>query len=156
MKYTVIFIAAMVLWWIWRFASVVMERGLPTHPVYYISAVIGVVGGFLTYRLMKVNITKRRYLLIPALIIVITIVFGYTSVEILQYIGSGLFFWYLLSSLGFYGFFIIRRWGSKKELTQSEQIAESMNKGLALIILVMAIIFTPILIFIFLMAVIFN
>lgn len=151
MKYTAIFTAAMGLLWIWRFISAVMERGLPTHPVYYISAAIGVYIGYLTYRLTKKKITKRRYVLIPVSLTTIAIAFNVSGVEILRQIGGGLFFWYLLSGLGFYEYLIIRQWSSKKEITESQQMIEDVSKGISLLILVFALIFAPFLVFIFLM-----
>ena len=156
MKYTVIFVILAGLYWIWQFVSAVVERGLPTHPVYYVFAVIGVILGFLTYRLAKSNVTKRRYVIMLVSLIVLAIVFCYTGVAILQYIGSGLFFWYMLSFLGFYGYFMIRKWSSKKKLTEAEENLEHASKGFSIAMIFLIIILMPALLIIFLLIFFFS
>jgi chromate transport protein ChrA len=151
MKYTAILMAIMGSWWIYRFISAAAERGLPTHPLYYISAAIGIIIAFLSFRLTKAHVNKRRYSLIPLFIFIITIGLNALGVELLHQIGAGLFFWYLLSGLGFYGYYLIKQWSSRKELTEGEQMLEDLNKGVALYFLVLTILFTPLLIFVFIM-----
>lgn len=153
MKYTAILIALYGLFWIWRFISAAVERGLPTHPVYYISAVVGGIVGFLSYRLAKSGVTKRRYLLIPLLVLVINIAFGYTGIETLQYIGSGLFFWCTLSFLGFYGYCSIRKWGVNKESKDSSNNpVEAMSIGMVILIGLMVLVFGIVMIIVYILS----
>lgn len=144
MKYSIGLIAILLIFYLWKFISAVIERGLPTHPLYYISAVIGVVIGFLTCRLTLANIAKRRYALIPLVIFIIAIIFDLIGVEMLRQIGSGLFFWYLISYAGFLGFAYIKKWRSCKQLTEAEETLEYTSKGLFFIVICFIIALLPV------------
>ena len=148
MKFTVIFIALMGVFFIWRFIPAAVELGLPTHPVYYIFAVIAVILGFLTHRFSRSNIAQRWPILTVLVFLVyigITTGLYYTGIEILTQIGSSQFR-YILSILGFEGFVYVKKLHSRKELNKQEEMLESASKGLFGMMIALLVACLPILV----------
>ena len=129
MKYGFIFISLVWLFLLWRLISAVVERGLPMHPVYYISAAFGVIIGFIipwTDRMReKIVATHQRFGMVIAittlLLFFTSFIFTYSGVEILRLIGSGYYFWFLFSMIGFWGYFSFRKWCSSKKQSESKE-----------------------------------
>jgi hypothetical protein len=124
MKYIAILLSLFWLFLLYLFISTVLERGLPPHPVYYISAVIGVIIGFLTQRLDRMIATRRRFAVIIVLAMIlllfISFAFYHSGVETLRLIGSGYFFWFPFSLVGFWIYYSFRKWRLSKK--QAEDI----------------------------------
>jgi hypothetical protein len=146
MKYIAILLSLFWLFFLWQFISAVVERGLPTNPVYYIFAVIGVIFGFFASRLDRIKDTRRRFAIVTVVVtfslLIVSIVFYNSGVEILRLIGGGLFFWYIFSLMGFGVYYSFRKWRSNKKFTKAEEDTEYLAKGLIVgpILIVLAIV----------------
>jgi len=125
MKYIAILLSLFWLFLLWQFISAVVERGLPAHPVYYVSVIVGVIFGFLTNRLDKIIAARRRFAVIVFvaifLLIFVSFAFRHSGVEILRLIGGGLYFWYFFSLTGFLAYNSYRKWRINKKLSESEE-----------------------------------
>jgi hypothetical protein len=143
MKYIAILLSLFWLFLLGQLIIAAVERGLPTHPVYYISAIIGVIFGFFTHRLDRMKATRRRFAVIILVaifsLLIVSIVFYNSGVEILRLIGGGLFSWYMFSLVGFGAYYSFRKWRSHKKLTEADENTEYMSKGLVFLILIIAI-----------------
>jgi hypothetical protein len=151
MKYTLIIIVLAALFYLWRFISAVVERGLPDSPIYYVSSVVGVIISYISFKLLS-NIqkgsTKHRIFAIAPffILLILSLVFNNSGINILRQIGSGIFFWYLLSMLGFSGYLSIKKWRLKSEHSESDETMEYMSKGFVLSIFALLLALIPIII----------
>ena len=155
-KYIAILSAFLVAFFIWQFVSVAMEHGLPRYSLYYIASIIEIVLGYLTIRFVGTPLGKRYprlMLLIYGLCFGLPIALFYLKIGILWQVG-GSQLWYMLSTFIFSLVRIIKQRSTGTDnvsiLGDVEQL-ENLSKGLILFVLIMAIIFVPLLIFIFLM-----
>jgi hypothetical protein len=155
-KYTLIFISLLAIYYIWGFIAALIEHGLPEYPVYYIASILEMVLGYLTYKFTKTEIAKQHRLLIGLVYVLcfgIPIALYYSKTGILWQV-AGSQQWYILSTLGFFGFNYIKQQNLKKklveDLAETELVVESYSKGLFWFVLIMVILFAPILISVFL------
>jgi hypothetical protein len=148
-KYTAILLALILLYSLVQLVCAIVERGLPTQPAYYLALVVGIGLGFLNYKLftflpLKLANTKLKkaklVLILPLALmvfcIVVPIVMYNSNINILRTM-SGAQFWYFISFIGLWLYWMIKRARAGTELTEAEQTHEYMSKGLVLFIVVM-------------------
>ena len=122
MKYIAILLSLFWLFLLYQFVSAVVERGLPTHPAYYVSAAFGVVFGFITNCMDRMRekivashqLIGRIVLLVIFLLLFVSLGFQYSGNEIIRLIGGGYFFWFPFSMIGFWGYSSFRKWRLSK------------------------------------------
>ena len=135
---------------LWQLIATIIERGLPTHPAYYISGISGIIFGFLSHRLTikAVSRSHERLLGICILLMFVLIwVFRYLGIEILVLTGSGLLFWYLFSNIGLWIIYNIKHRRSLEDLSEKEYDSEHYFKGVVFIFVAFFLACLPILIF---------
>jgi len=124
MKYALILIALILLYYLWRIVTAIIERGLPVSPVSYITAVVGVIIAYIFYRIVKSKESTPKYELIAVtplfILFVLSIAFHLLGIEILQQIKNDIYFWYLVSSLGLWGFMYFQRWRAQNKLKETK------------------------------------
>ena len=142
MKYTVISMVLCGLFFLGRLIVAVMERGWPTQPLYYMSSVIEIGLGFLTYKLLRSKTPKRMAVLVVVLMLLcigIPVVFYNFDIEFLKPIG-GAQIWYLFTIIAFGVYGIRRRKVFGTELTRSaEERIESFSKIIVFILPIMIV-----------------
>jgi hypothetical protein len=161
-KYTAILLALILLYSLVRLVWAIVERGLPTQPVYYLALVVGIGLGFLNYKLftflpLKLANTKLKkaklVLILPlalmAFCIVVPIVLYNSNITILRTM-SGAQFWYFISFIGLWLYWMIKRARAGTELTEAEQTHEYALKGLSLSLLIIASLFLLVFLILFL------
>ena len=140
-KYTIIATILLMLYFLGQLIVAVIERGWPTEPLYYISSVVEISLGLLTYKLLKSVRTKRSAILLLVFIVLcigIPVVFYNLNIEFLRPMG-GAQIWYLFTILAFGLYFYIKRTRSGEELTVAEKRLESLNKILVFILPILII-----------------
>ncbi len=152
MKYSIILASFLWLFMLWQFISAIVERGLPSNPVYYVFSIFGLIFGFLYQRYSRyrskaeIKQWERIAAVCIGLLFFLNIVFYFLHIEILQYIISGFLFWYLVSYVGFWVISTIKQRRSNKELTEKEDNQEYASRGIVLMVVFLVLALSPIII----------
>lgn len=110
MKFWFVILSLFWLYLIYLIISTVIEHGIPTHPVYHVSAVFGVINGYIGFWMdknrEKIVATHQRLgqtiAILTMILVIVSMTFYYWCSGIINLIGKGYWFWFFFSMIGFW------------------------------------------------------